>query len=47
MEQMRQNQEQLRDEIEIEITFEEGRRKELESRFAQFIKQLDFMVATR
>ena len=47
MEQMRLNQEQLRDEIEIEITYEEGRRKELEGRYSQFIKQLDFMVATR
>ena len=44
---MRQNQEHLRDEIEIEITFEEGRRRELEARHAQFIKQLDFQVATR
>ena len=34
MEQMRLNQESLRDEIEIEITFEEGRRKELESRYS-------------
>ena len=44
---MRQNQENLRDEIEIEITFEESRRKELENRHTQFIKSLDFMVATR
>lgn len=34
MEQMRLNQEQLRDEIEIEITYEEGRRKELEGRYS-------------
>ena len=42
MEQMRQNQENLRDEIDIEIAFEEARRKELEARHAQFIKSLDF-----
>ena len=42
MEQMRQNQENLRDEIDIEIAFEEARRKELEARHAQYIKSLDF-----
>ena len=47
MEQMRQNQENLRDEIEIEIAFEEARRKELEARHAQFIKSLDFQASTR
>ena len=47
MEQMILNQEQLRDEMEIEIAYEETRRKELDSRYAQFIKTLDFMVATR
>ena len=47
MEQMRQNQEGLREELEIEIIFEEGRRKELENRHSQFIKQLDFQIATR
>lgn len=47
MEQMKLNQEGLRDELEIEIAYEEDRRKELEQRHAQFIKQLDFMTATR
>jgi len=39
---MKQNQERLRDEIEIEITYEEGKKRELENRHAQFIKALDF-----
>ena len=34
LEQMWANQEQLRDEIEIEITFEESRHKELEARYS-------------
>ena len=44
---MKENQEGLREELEIEIVFEEGRKKELENRHAQFIKQLDFQIATR
>ena len=47
MEQMCKNQEQLRDEIEIEITYEESRRKELDARYAHFIKTLDFHIAAR
>lgn len=46
-EQMKQNQERLRDEIEIEIAYEESRKRELENRHASFIKSTDFMVATR
>ena len=33
--------------MEIEIAYEETRKKELDARYAQFIKTLDFMVATR
>ena len=44
MEQMQANQESLRDEIEIEITYEEGKGKELENRYAHHFKVLDHLV---
>ena len=44
---MLRNQENLRDEVEIEITYEENRRTELDNRYSSFIKQLDFQIATR
>ena len=44
---MKLNQERLRDEIEIEIAYEEGKKRELENRHAAFIKSTDFLVATR